>query len=132
MKFVTRTAFCAGAVATLVPASALASSQDDKRRFISQCDESISVDRLAGAPYKFVGKKVDLHGTVGPPSDGTYINFESPDEDSDNFVVVLADSRKLERGQSLRVLGIVQQPISTTNNQGGSGTYAVVRKVYME
>jgi hypothetical protein len=117
----------------VAPIAAVASVADDKRAFIAQCDESISVVRLAGAPYKFVGKKVDLHGIVGPTTDPTFINLNSADESNPlAFVVVLADSRRLEQGQRIRVLGVVQQPVSGPNNQGGNGTYAVVRKVFME
>lgn len=113
------------------PSTVSASSQDDKRKFISQCDESISVDRLAGAPYKFIGKKVDLHGIVGPASDPDIINLNSLNEDG-TFVVVVASSRNLEQGQRIRVLGTVRKPISGSNNTGGSGTYAVVQKSFIE
>lgn|GEM_PF-6175871 len=113
-----------------IPATALASRQDDKRKFISQCDESISVDRLAGAPFKFIGKKVDLHGVVGPAaSEEGVINLNS---DNGNFVVVLGPSRNLEQHQRIRVLGTVQKPISGQNTAGGSGTYAVVRSAFIE
>ena len=128
----TRATF-AVSLATLVagPTAALASVQDDKRKFIAQCDESISIERLAGAPYKFVGKKVDLHGIVGPATDPDYINLNSPSGDG-TFVIVLADSRRLEQNQRIRVLGTVQKPVSGQNNVGGAGTYAVVRKAFLE
>lgn len=127
---INRAGFVAGlAFVALVPSAAVASVQDDKRKFIAQCDESISIDRLAGAPYKFVGKKVDLHGVVGPATDPDIINLNSQ---GGVFVVVIASSRNLEQGQNIRVLGTVEKPISGPNNRGGSGTYAVVRKVFLE
>jgi hypothetical protein len=127
-----RAQFTAGVVAfSSVTGSAIASTQDEKRKFISQCDESISVDRLAGAPYKFIGKKVDLHGIVGPATDPDIINLNSV-SGYGVFVVVVASSRNLETGQRIRVLGTVRKPISGPNNRGGSGTYAVVEKAFIE
>ncbi len=53
------------------------SRQQQKKRFVAQC-ESILIERLAGAPYKFKGKKVDLHGLVGPPlEDARAFNLDS-------------------------------------------------------
>ena len=121
---------CVAAVIA-APSVVSASAQDDKRKFISQCDESISVDRLAGAPYKFIGKKVDLHGVVGPASDPDIINLNSLNENG-MFVVVVASSRNLEQGQRIRVLGTVRKPVTGPNNTGGSGTYAVVQKAFIE
>ena len=85
----------------------------------------------AGAPYKFIGKKVDLHGVVGPSTDPDSINLNSPSLNG-LFVVVLASSRNLEQGQRIRILGTVQKPVQGENNTGGSGTYAVVRKAFLE
>lgn len=132
-KDLSRVSFLAAVGGALVasPIAALASVQDDKKRFIAQCDESISVERLAGAPYKFIGKKVDLHGVVGPSTDPGFINLNSPEGDG-VFVIVLADSRTLEQGQRIRVLGTVEKPVSGPNNMGGGGTYAVVRKAFIE
>lgn len=126
--FVASTGF--GLLITLTQ-TALASTQDEKRKFIAQCDESISIDRLAGAPYKFLGKKVDLHGVVGPATDPHIINLNSVNSFG-TFVIVIADSRNFEQGQRIRVLGTVEKPISGENNMGGNGTYAVVRKAYIE
>jgi hypothetical protein len=117
-----------GAVAVvLAPTIASASIQDDKRAFIAQCDESISITRLAGAPHKFVGKKVDLHGMVGPAMQQTDA-FNLNDIDNPAiFVIVLGNAKDLEQGQSVRVLGTVESPETGVNTAGGNGTYAVVR-----
>ena len=121
-----RSGFIAGLFA-IIPTAALADRQADKRAFLRKCDESISLERLAGAPNKFIGKKVDLHGIVGPPMQDTSVfNLNSPENPS-IFVVVLGDARNLERGQAVRVLADVQKPISGADNSGGSGTYAVLR-----
>jgi hypothetical protein len=129
---ISRAGFVAGlALVVAAPVAAVASVQDDKRKFAAQCDESISIDRLAGAPYKFVGKKVDLHGVVGPATDPDIINLNS-ENGNGVFVVVVASSRSLEQGQHVRVLGTVANPVSGPNNSGGNGTYAVVRKAFLE
>ena len=123
-----RISFLAGAVTlTFTPIAALADRQADKNKFLAQCDESISIERLAGAPHKFIGKKVDIHGIVGPAMNNTSaFNLDSANEPG-IFVIVAGDARTLEQNQPVRVLGIVIEPVSGGNNMGGSGTYAVVR-----
>lgn len=129
----TRLSFiCSGIAACFIPAAAEAASrQDQKRAFIAQCDESISIDRLSGAPHKFIGKKVDLHGVVGPAMQDTRVfNLDSADDPS-VFVLVIGDAKNLEQGQNVRVLGVVEEPQSGQNNVGGSGTYAVVQSRFI-
>ena len=101
-----------------------------KAKFISSCDETISIARLAGAPYKFVGKHVDLHGTVGGPADdGTAFNLA---DNNGNVIVARHDARQLEAGQAVRVLGIVTRPSEYSLVSGGAMTAAVVNVKYME
>lgn len=117
----------------LAPAAARAASkQAEKKAFVAQCDETISIDRLAGAPHKFVGKKVDLHGIVGPAmEDARAFNLDSLN-DPTAFVVVVWNARDLEARQRVRVLGTVAQPVSGETTVGGRGTFAVVRAQYVE
>jgi hypothetical protein len=119
--------------AALWPTGVLgASVQEQKRAFIAQCDESISIERLAGAPHKFVGKKVDLHGIVGPAMEDTHaFNLDSGDSPW-RFVVVIWNAKNLEERQRVRVLGVVLGPVSGQTTTGGSGTFAVVRARYVE
>ncbi len=128
MRHSSRAAFVVAGLAVMAaPIAALADRASDKRAFLAQCDESISIDRLAGAPHKFIGKKVDVHGVVGPAMETTdAFSLDSTTNES-LFVVVVADARRLEQGQQVRVLGVVTKPISSANNMGGSGTYAVVQ-----
>ena len=114
------------------PSSAVAGSRaDDKKKFISECDESISISRLTGAPFKFVGKKVDLHGKVGAPTqDGKSFNLYTDDVPA--AVLVVADARNLEGGQRVRVLGVVQKPESGPTTNGGNMTFAVVEARFVE
>ena len=124
---------CGIGATALIPGVALAASrQDEKRAFIAQCDESISIERLSGAPHKFIGKKVDLHGLVGPAMEDTKaFNLDSAN-DPGAFVVVIWNSKNLEERQSVRVLGVVVKPASGQTTTGGSGTFAVVQARYVE
>jgi hypothetical protein len=65
----------------------------------------MSIERLAG-PNKFVGKKVDLHGIVGPPIDTSEFNiFNMNSADNPNFfVLVKGDAKDLEQNQHLRAV----------------------------
>ena len=120
------------AAATITPLSAIAGSRaDEKKKFISECDESISIARLTGAPFKFIGKKVDLHGKVGAPTaDGKSFNLYTDDVAS--AVLVIADARALEGDQRVRVLGVVQKPESGQTTNGGNTTFAVVEARFVE
>lgn len=124
---------CGLGAIVLSPAAALAASpQDQKRAFIAQCDESISIERLAGAPHKFKGKKVDLHGVVGPPmEDSRAFNLDSADNPQ-TFIVVISDAKDLEQRQRVRVLGVVVGAISGQTTTGGGGTFAVVQARYVD
>ena len=127
-----RRSFFIGALAALsiVPVTGFADSrQDQKKRFIGQVDQSISIARLSGAPYKFVGKKVELHGRVAGIVDEKHFNLASEDGET---VVVIGDARSLEGGQRLRVLGTVVQPLSGTNVSGGAMTFPAVNSAFME
>ena len=119
--------------AIVAPTAALAASrQDQKRAFISQCDESISVEGLAGAPHKFVGKKVDLRGTVGPAmEDSNAFNLDGLNN-PDAFVAVIWDAKNLEQGQRVRVLGVVDRPVSGETTTGGAVTTSVIRARYVD
>jgi hypothetical protein len=105
--------------------------QDDERRFIAQCDTSISVERLADAPYFFIGKKVDLRGVVGPVADPDRFDLYVA-KGAILFVVVFGTSEVLKAGQRLRVLGTVEKPVPARDDLGGVAVYAVVRKAYIE
>jgi hypothetical protein len=121
-----------GAAAFTPTAALAATKQEEKKAFVAQCDGSISIDRLAGAPHKFVGKKVDLHGIVGPAmEDARAFNLDSLN-DPTAFVVVVWNARYLEARQRVRVLGTVARPVSGETTVGGRGTFAVVRAQYVE
>lgn len=128
----TRRAFAWGtAAAVAVPVAAAASLQDDERRFLAQCDASITVERLADAPYFFIGKKVVLRGVVGPITDPDRFELYVA-KGAILFVVVFGSSAGLKPGQQLRVLGTVEKPMPAHDDFGGVVMYAVVRKAYAE
>jgi hypothetical protein len=104
---------------------------DDKKRFTGECDESILIERLADAPYKFSGKKVNFCGVDELTINPTITNLNSGEGDS-IFAIVVADTRTLDQNQHVRVLRNVEKTFSASHNLGGSGTYTVVRKVYLE
>jgi hypothetical protein len=111
---------------------ARADRQGDKKAFLATCDESISVDRLCGAPRKFIGKHVDIHGMVGPAMDSdTTINLRDVD-DPTQFVVIVSDFVKgLGEKQWIRVMGTVQKPVSGKNAMGARGVRPVVRGYFV-
>jgi len=127
-----RRAFAWGAAAAVAaPVAAAASVPDDERRFIARCDTSISVERLADAPYFFIGKKVDLHGVVGPVTDPDRFDLYVA-KGAILFVVVFGNSEGLKADRRLRVLGTVEKPVPARDDFGGIVLYAVVRKVFIE
>ena len=108
-----------------------------KQIFLQGVDESISGARIAGNPYKFVGDKVDLHGTVMNVLDDSSFNFSTGDIDSGDEAVILVTTDRggasqLEAGQALRILGVVQQPTAGTNAMGGSMNFPTVQAKFME
>lgn len=107
------------------------SAADRKAAFLKTVDESISGGRLAGNPYKFVGKHVDLHCEVLGINDPDFFNAACGD-DQEVPIVVLHSTKSLEAHQSVRVIGIVQPPQSGADESGGSHTYAVIKSVFME
>jgi hypothetical protein len=118
------------AVAAVAPGVAAAANAA-KVAFIASCDESISISRLAGAPYKFTGKHVDLRGYVGAPAEGGAA-FNLVDDDG-RAIIAVHDARQLEMGQAVRVLAVVGQGEEfTVQGSGGSTTFAVVNVKYME
>ena len=132
MNVTRRLAIIMTAAAVVAPVGALAGSRaDEKKKFIAQCDESISIARLTGAPFKFIGKKVDLHGKVGAPTaDGRSFNLYT--DDVETAVIVIAEARNLEGDQRVRVLGVVQKPENQSTTQGGSMTFAIVEARFVE
>lgn len=113
------------------------SPEQRKKDFLQGVDESISGDRIAGNPYKFVGDDVDLHGTVQNVLDDSHFNMSTGDIGSGNYAIILVetdpgDATNLEANQSIRVLGTVEQPTEGTNAMGGSGEFPTVKAEFME
>jgi hypothetical protein len=121
-------------VAAYIPLAVHADTTAQKKAaFIKTVDESISGARLAGNPYKFVGKHVDLHCTVSGINDPSFFNAACGDDQVERAIVILHSSKQLEQGQEVRVLGPVESPQSgDVEGQGGSATFAVVKALYLE
>ena len=121
------------AIALTTQAPAFADSTADKKAaFVKTVDESISGARIAGNPYKFVGKHVDLHCVVVQIPDTSFFNAMCGDG-QDSLIAIQHDSKSLEQGQSVRVLGIVEQPEKgEVYGGGGSATFAVVKAIYLQ
>ena len=112
----------------LAPAAAQ-TRQQQKQQFLKSVDESISVSMIVGNPYRYVGKHVDLHCTASPIHASGW--FGCNDEDG-NEVVIEASTHDISPGQSLRILGIVDQPMEMENENGGSGNAGTVKALFMQ
>ena len=90
--------------------------------------------RIEGNPYKFVGKNVDLHCVVSDVPDARIVNATCPPNEYGGGpnIVVETDSRGLEKGQSIRVIGTVVDPIEGNNAMGGQMKFPTVKAEFME
>ena len=114
--------------------TATPSPEDPKRAFIRSVDESLSAARILAAPYKYVGRNVDLHCTVANIPADDFFNATCG-ANADGFpaiIAIIADSRQLSQGQAVRVLGTVIEPIEGKNGFGGTTHFAAVEAHYME
>lgn len=50
----------------------------------------------------------------------------------DAFVAVIWDAKNLEQGQRVRVLGVVDRPVSGETTTGGAVTTSVIRARYVD
>jgi hypothetical protein len=116
------------------PTSRPVSRQELKRDFIKTVDESISGARIAGNPYKFVGKHVDLHCTVDSVPQSDIFNASCGEDDNGMPVniVIETDTRELEHGQAVRVIGTVDDPMEGNNMMGGETHFPTVKANFME
>ena len=124
--------FAAGALVLAMTMPAAADVRSDKAAFLKTVDESISGNRIANNPFKFVGKHVDLHCTVTIIPDRDWFNADCSTTDDVAIIVIEHDSSSLESGQSIRVLGIVQEPSEGTNLYGGATRFPDVLAKFME
>lgn len=110
------------------------SRQQLKRGFLATVDESISGGRINGNPYKFVGKNVDLHCVVESVPDENALNAVCPPDEYGlgPIIVVETQTRGLEKGQHIRVIGTVQDPVEGTNAMGGTMKFPTVKAEFME
>jgi hypothetical protein len=105
-------------------------TQDAMRRYIAQCDESLSISRIASAaPDKFVGKKVDLRGFVGTIYEGHYDLW---DKGGLAAIHIEGNAKRLKENQPVRVLGVVITPIESLNSNRRVEAYPAVQAVYTE
>ena len=109
--------------------------QAEKSDFLAGVDESISGAMIAGNKLKYVGESVDLHCTVFAVIDSSTFNAECG-EDSDGLPVIIAvqydDTSSLSKGQTVRILGTVQEPMEGVNGFGGAATFPTVKAEFME
>lgn len=105
-----------------------------KHEFLQTVNEDISGPMIVAAPFKYVGKHVDLHCTVSdvPLEDAINANC-GVDEDGDpTNLVIQTDSRQLTKGQSIRVIGTVVEPVEGNNANGGDMRFPTVKAEFME
>lgn len=110
------------------------SRQQLKREFLQTVDESISGSRIQGNPYKFVGKRVDLHCIVEDIPQEDFLNAACPPDEYGigPVIVIETDTKSLEKGQQIRVLGTVVDPMDGTNAMGGQMHFPTVKAEFME
>jgi hypothetical protein len=121
-------------VATDPPTPKPLSRQEQKRRFLVSVDESISGERIAGNPYKFVGRHVDLHCVINSIPQAEFLNATCPPDEYGNGpnIVVQMDTRSLENHQPLRVIGTVVDPMEGNNAMGGDMHFPTVKAEFAE
>ncbi len=127
-----------GTVAKPRPAPTAESYEHQRRRqkheFLATVNESISGAMISGNKFKYVGQNVDLHCQVANIPTQEFFNANCG-EDSDGLPAVLVveyDTTSLSQGQSVRVIGTVEQPMEGTNAFGGSAQFATVKAEFME
>jgi hypothetical protein len=110
------------------------SRQQRKLEFLASVDESISGARISGNPYKFVGKRVDLHCVVDNIPQADFVNASCPPDEYGigPNVVVETNTKSLEKGQRIRVIGTVVEPMEGTNAMGGQMRFPTVKAEFME
>ena len=109
-------------------------SKGCKRAFLATVDESVSGERIAGNPYKFVGTRVDLHCVISDIPQEDFVNATRPPDEYGlgPNVVIRTDARGLEKGQSIRAIGTVEDPMEGTNAMGGQMRFPTVKAEFME
>lgn len=109
--------------------------REQKREFLASVNESISGAMIAGNKLKYVGESVDLHCTVASVVDANDFNAQCGEDDAGLPVVILVqydDTSSLDKGQSVRILGTVEEPTEGVNGFGGETTFPTVKAEFME
>lgn len=106
-----------------------------KKSFLHGVDESISGGMIAGNKLKYVGKDVDLHCTVLSVVDDNSFNAECGEDSDGDPAIILVHyqyTSSLDKGQSVRILGTVEDPTEGVNGYGGEATFPTVNAEFME
>jgi hypothetical protein len=117
------------------PTSYEQSVHAQKAEFLQSVDESISGAMIAGNKLKYVGDNVELHCTVESIVDESSFNAScGTDEDGLPAIILVQydDTSSLDKGQSVRILGTVEDPTEGVNGFGGETTFPTVKAEYME
>jgi hypothetical protein len=99
----------------------------DEAKFVRTVDESISGDRIAAMPFRFVGKHVDLHCTVWDTTSRSF--FDAKCATIRLAIHAPNYSRGIKSGQAIRVLGIVEEPVVAGMDEQ---VYSEVRALLVE
>jgi len=120
--------------ATSAPTPKPVSRLELKRQFLATVDESVSGARIAGNPYKFVGKRVELHCTVSNIPQEDFFNATCGTDENDLPVVIVVETntKDLEANQAVRIIGTVVEPSDGTNAMGGHMHFPTVKAEFME
>lgn len=108
---------------------------EQKAEFLQGVDESISGAMIAGNKLKYVGENVDLHCSVESIVDESSFNASCGEDDDGMPAIILVqydNTSSLDKGQSVRILGTVEDPAEGVNGFGGEATFPTVKAEYME
>lgn len=116
-------------LALAVPASAQSRAQQ-RATFLRTVDESISGGKIAGNPFRYVGKHVDLHCTVLSIPDPSAFNADCGGDNGP--LVIITGTSGLSTGQAVRIQGTVLKPVEGTNMMGGVMQFPAVQALFMQ
>lgn len=108
--------------------------QAQEQQFLAGVDKTISGAAIAGNATKYVGDSVDIHCTIASIVDED--SFDARCGEQNGVPAILQvdfdDTISLNQGQTVRIMGIVEQPQTGVNDAGKKVTYPAVKAEFVE
>lgn len=93
-----------------------------------QVDHNISCSRVSNSPYKFIGKVVELKGSVEAPVPNQFsLACDDGDESTKGIDVTWSKAQGLEQGATVDVIGVVYSPVYGDTEKNGVSTGSKAR-----